>query len=232
MMITEIKSGFATSKMAQYIPELKKAAQFFIDHFQIKSQVRLQFAYTGKRRWGCCQLVPKTGEIRIKIGYNANTFSGLLETLAHEFVHAKQMDRKELTYTWDGRWIAHWNGAASYNKGTTYKRYREQPWEIEAFENQGNLAALYLESKGETGIVKPEIVEVVVSDKKVWARGEKTKLAKRIFADSYILGLEKDMSVIAADIAKYCEITMAQANQAIKEFTKRAEGQDWAYFRK
>jgi hypothetical protein len=36
--------------------------------------------------------------------------------------------------------IHSWNGSNVFNKGTTYKAYRDQPWEIEAFERQKTIA--------------------------------------------------------------------------------------------
>lgn len=65
-----------------------------------------------------------------------------LEVLAHELVHAEQYHECRLGAKWDDRqgWIYSWYGEPSYNRGTTYKAYRNQPWEQEAFARQAELA--------------------------------------------------------------------------------------------
>jgi hypothetical protein len=64
-----------------------------------------------------------------------------LEVLCHEMVHAEQYHTGRLEKTWVSRgWTHVWNGSISFNKGTTYKAYRDQPWELEAWERQAALA--------------------------------------------------------------------------------------------
>jgi hypothetical protein len=68
--------------------------------------------------------------------------SAFLEFLAHELVHAEQYETKKLAHVYHvSRGMIHsWNGSNVFNKGTTYKAYRDQPWEIEAFERQKTIA--------------------------------------------------------------------------------------------
>lgn len=64
-----------------------------------------------------------------------------LEVLCHEMVHAEQYHTGRLGHTVDRRGPVHmWNGSIEYNRGSTYKTYRQQPWEIEAFSRQKELA--------------------------------------------------------------------------------------------
>jgi len=64
-----------------------------------------------------------------------------LEVLAHELVHAEQYHTNKLKKKFVGRkgWMHYWNGEIG-NKGTTYKAYRDQPWEQEAWSRQAALA--------------------------------------------------------------------------------------------
>ena len=64
-----------------------------------------------------------------------------LEVLAHELVHAEQYHTNKLKKKFVGRkgWMHYWNGEIG-NKGTTYKAYRDQPWEQEAWSRQAVLA--------------------------------------------------------------------------------------------
>ena len=56
----------------------------------------------------------------------------VLDTIAHELVHAEQYKQGRLA--WDGGVCQSvWNGEV-YKRGNTYKLYRNRPWEIEARE--------------------------------------------------------------------------------------------------
>lgn len=66
-----------------------------------------------------------------------------LETLCHELVHAEQYHTGRLSrmYVAGKGFVDAWHDEAVFNKGTTYKAYREQPWEVEAFSRAPELAA-------------------------------------------------------------------------------------------
>lgn len=65
-----------------------------------------------------------------------------LEVLAHELVHCEQYHTGKLKKKWNQHkgWYHSWCGKDSTNKGSTYKAYRNQPWEQEAFDRQAILA--------------------------------------------------------------------------------------------
>ncbi len=64
-----------------------------------------------------------------------------LEVLAHELVHAEQYHQGRLKHRMSrGRWMHYWMGSSAFLKGTTYRAYRKQPWEIEAWGRQAELA--------------------------------------------------------------------------------------------
>lgn len=65
-----------------------------------------------------------------------------LEVLAHELVHAEQYHQGRLSHAYvRGRGIVHsWNGDMNQSRGTTYNAYRNQPWEVEAWGRQAELA--------------------------------------------------------------------------------------------
>lgn len=65
----------------------------------------------------------------------------MINTLAHEMVHAEQYHQGRLVQKNGTRF---WNGEACNNKGSTYARYRAQPWEVEAFSRQNELAAIVI----------------------------------------------------------------------------------------
>ena len=67
-------------------------------------------------------------------------YAKALEVLAHELVHAEQYHTKKLKKKFTGRkgWLHYWNGEVG-KKGTTYKAYRDQPWEQEAWGRQAGL---------------------------------------------------------------------------------------------
>ena len=66
----------------------------------------------------------------------------ILETLAHELVHAEQYNQKRLEAVFLAKkgWVCQWNGEVNTNKGSTYNSYRNQPWEKEAYNRQKKLA--------------------------------------------------------------------------------------------
>lgn len=66
----------------------------------------------------------------------------ILRVLAHELVHAEQYHQGRLVNTWDARknrYRFEWFGERT-NQGTTYKAYRNQPHEVEAWTRQESLA--------------------------------------------------------------------------------------------
>lgn len=70
----------------------------------------------------------------------------LIEVLSHELVHAEQYHSGRLVLKFIKRkgWMNYWNGTLG-SKGTTYKAYRDQPWEKEAWGRQEELAKLVIE---------------------------------------------------------------------------------------
>lgn len=68
------------------------------------------------------------GIIEIDIAKNHFTFMEMMQTLAHEMIHAKQFLRKELDAS-KGQWA--WKGRSAEG----YK-YKNQPWEKEAYRKE------------------------------------------------------------------------------------------------
>jgi hypothetical protein len=70
----------------------------------------------------------------------------LIEVLSHELVHAEQYHSGRLMKKYLKRkgWMHYWNGTIG-SKGTTYKAYRDQPWEKEAWGRQEDLAKLVID---------------------------------------------------------------------------------------
>ena len=80
----------------------------------------------------------KTCEVDPRKTYSYRSF---IRVLAHEMVHAEQFHENRLMWSAQNRSFM-WNDELSKNKGTTYKRYRGQPWEVEAFGRQDDLAEI------------------------------------------------------------------------------------------
>lgn len=78
----------------------------------------------------------RTVEIDCKLAWDR-----ALEVFAHELVHAEQYFEKRLIKKYESRrgWVHYWNGERG-NRGTTYRAYRNQPWEQEAWGRQAELA--------------------------------------------------------------------------------------------
>lgn len=65
-----------------------------------------------------------------------------LLVLAHELVHAEQFYEKRLVNKWlkSKGWVSYWNGKQNKSKGATFNSYMNQPWEVEAYQRQDELA--------------------------------------------------------------------------------------------
>ena len=79
-------------------------------------------------------------------------YKTMMQTICHELVHAEQYYEGRLAWDYD-KGVQMWNDAPVYNKGTTYKRYREMPWEVEAFSRQEKLAEQVWMALIELGII-------------------------------------------------------------------------------
>ena len=66
-------------------------------------------------------------------------YDEVMVTLAHELVHAEQFHEKRLKQKGS---VMYWYDEKVKNKGSTYASYRKQPWEVEAFNRQKQLAKL------------------------------------------------------------------------------------------
>lgn len=94
---------------------------------------------------GLCRYVNGKATIEVNYKYARNNVKKLSETIAHELVHAEQYLSGRLA--WDYRSARYvWEGSINSNKGSTYQRYRDQPWEVEAFSSQEDLANIILNS--------------------------------------------------------------------------------------
>lgn len=64
-----------------------------------------------------------------------------LEVLAHEMVHAEQYHagKLEMVYSTRSGWVHYWEGTP-FNEPKSYTKYRNLPWEKEAFGRQKELA--------------------------------------------------------------------------------------------
>lgn len=82
----------------------------------------------------------------------SSSWKAALTNLAHELVHAEQYHTGKLELVWSDkhrRWVHSWMGEENCNFGTTYKSYRNQPWEKDAWGRQEALAQMVLDRLGD-----------------------------------------------------------------------------------
>jgi hypothetical protein len=74
------------------------------------------------------------GSSRIEVDPRYHSMRQLLGIIAHELQHCKQYYTGKLKHDWNDtkqKWESYWEGSKA-RQGTTYKLYRQRPWEIEA----------------------------------------------------------------------------------------------------
>jgi len=128
-----------TEKTEVIIDTIKKTLSEFRDLMSLPRDIHFRVApIKAKRRLGEYDVTKKLVHVDCRLGLQL-----ALETIAHELVHAEQYHtgRLKTKYTDKKGWLHYWDGEVG-KKGTTYKTYRNQPWEIEAWERQSKLAAL------------------------------------------------------------------------------------------
>ena len=76
------------------------------------------------------------------LGIDVNLVDFLL-VLSHELIHASQFYTKKLDVKY-GTFF--WNGSKVGKKGTTFNSYRNQPWEVEAYDGQADLTRKVIEA--------------------------------------------------------------------------------------
>lgn len=138
---TSIKYGNykKLKKRALLIKEFIEYAEDFIrEEFDVKDIFEVRIRPIKGNVLGYCN---KYGHIDIDV--RRKTFGDCLITLSHELIHGEQYKTGRLVMD---KGVNYWNDEPVNNKGTTYKAYRKQPWEKEAFDNQksrmGNILAM------------------------------------------------------------------------------------------
>ena len=114
---------------------VNRSIDIFRKHLDFSKDVKVRITPLRGRDNGRCS---DRGiiELDCKLGW-----AKALEVLAHELVHAEQYHQGRLKHKMcRGRWMHHWMGSSAFSKGTTYQAYRKQPWEIEAWGRQAELA--------------------------------------------------------------------------------------------
>lgn len=113
----------------------------------IKIKIDVRKTTLSKHTWGQvihkCMGSQRQKEFRITLDYNRFE-SDILRTLAHEMIHVQQIVSGRLQYRYwksDGQLHARWEGKELGVQ--SHIPYEEQPWEIEAYENQEKLFRKY-----------------------------------------------------------------------------------------
>lgn len=127
------------NKVIQIAEDLPAALEEFHKLLNFYPDVTIRIAKT-KAKYNHGSYYPLSKTVVIDPRFPA---ARVLETLAHELVHAEQYYEGRLEMKVDDRrrrWVAYWQGQPLSNKGTTYKKYLELPHEAEAFSRQKELA--------------------------------------------------------------------------------------------
>lgn len=135
---------------------LRNAFTFFATALKLNTEnINASIANKGqldKGTYGICGYNAITNAVNILIRETANTF-GMIECLAHEMVHAKQMQSGRLTYESDVVFYPKWFPLIPKTKTYTIfdgfkydseTRYASTLYEIEANEKGAELAAEYI----------------------------------------------------------------------------------------
>lgn len=133
------------------------AFPLFADHLNFPSNIRIIVRYFKGNRRGCYIEGLKTAFLTPR----ARTKKGFVSTLAHELIHAEQYHTGRLVNK--GRREKWWDGKPVGNKGSTYDRYRDLPWEIDAFGRQDEIALAVMKSLGMSKADR-EIVEILTEE--------------------------------------------------------------------
>lgn len=133
MSLSAIYNPRYKSRVAEVVVVVKKALPVLRTLLSVSDDVVVRVAPikskgVNGRYWDGS----KTCEIDCRLPWDK-----ALVVLCHEMVHAEQYHTRRLEQT--GR--AHlWNGSLNTSQGSTYKSYREMPWEQEAYDRQAGLA--------------------------------------------------------------------------------------------
>lgn len=126
--------------------------EFLKDHFNVSKEVEISIRKpNSKAMFGYIDLVSmKQGKYKIVV---KNVFGTLLGHIGHEYTHVAQFLRGDLDYTDDLSFVLWKNqpyiSVKDLNKFTKddLVKYKELPWEKEAYHNQDILPNIYKKSK-------------------------------------------------------------------------------------
>lgn len=122
---------------AQAVVELALPVLRQMLDFDLDVKIRLA-SFKSKRMYGRYNHATKVATV----SYMRRSNRDVLETLAHELVHAEQYHTGRLVNVQMPnlrQWRFEWRGGLT-SKGSTYRSYRNQPHEIEAFDKAPRLA--------------------------------------------------------------------------------------------
>lgn len=145
--------GTVSAYLAQ---QVRDAARWMADYLGIDADYVIKIKLNGRRsRWSVARNQKGWCEVEIATDTHAATLETMisLPILAHELVHARQYQQGQLvTRAWSrAGWASSWAGdprwgsAGEYIKGSGAgcTRYRDLPWEREAYGIQNEVAGAF-----------------------------------------------------------------------------------------
>jgi hypothetical protein len=156
----------------------------FRAQLDLPENIMIRLAKTKKRanngNW--CQS-EKTATIDPRTLHRFRNLSNILDTLAHELVHAEQYFTDRLKVGRDdlsGKYGSFWMGSFVHSKGATYNSYKNLPWEKEAFGRSGKLYMEALVSAYKAGDI--ELKTLVDNVGWIWLKRNYREIAKKVEA--------------------------------------------------
>lgn len=123
----------------------QKSLKYFRKYLNFANNIEIRVTAIKGKNDGQCMDTGRLIELDCRMSWDK-----ALEILAHELIHAEQYHEGRLVMDYDlygAGWVHYWCGEKGSkedprrgSKGTTYNSYRNQPWEIEAWSRQAELA--------------------------------------------------------------------------------------------
>lgn len=149
----------SSDKLICASPAIYVSSQVFYNKdLYVKAEKQIKFIKKSLKFYK--QILSLPNGIRFRIGSLKGSYNGyyvgktkvlgldvnLLDfavVLSHELIHSSQFYTKKLNYK-QGTYF--WNGSKVSKKGTTFNSYRNQPWEVEAYDGQSGLTQKVIEA--------------------------------------------------------------------------------------
>lgn len=167
--VKEIRENFRSMQI-----ELIEASKLIVKKLNIKTDIKLHFRNI-RRELGLYYDEKKTVEIDCKM----HNMKSMINTLVHEYQHAKQYETKILQHVKSNKKLRLWNGEEIESKDhkKEFEAYQNLPWEIEARKVADELTDEIL--KNAKAIAKVKRAEIEKANREIENAKKKTTSKKK-----------------------------------------------------